>query len=89
MIRTVTSLDTVIDGIEEITVESIVPDGNGARRVVIVRTKHNENYYLRLHGETEINLQLRRDQEDQDEDWLTPKVYNGTSMTEEDEENDA
>jgi hypothetical protein len=82
MIQSVTNIDTVIDGVEEITVEEIGKWVDSPQRVIIVRTKHNENYYLKLQADQRIKLRLLRETADQQDDWLIPKVYHGQSMDE-------
>ena len=48
MIQSVTNIDTLIEDVEEITLEDITENTKFLYRVLIVRTKHKENYYLKL-----------------------------------------
>ena len=83
MIQSVTNIDTVIEGVEEIVVEAIGKWVDHPQRVIIVRTKHNENYYLKLQADERVKLELHRDLDDEREDWLIPKVYKGQSAHDE------
>jgi len=82
MISTVTSIDTFITDVEEIVVKPIEIREHEVKRVIIIRTK-DEVCQLILHGEFGIDLELHRDGNDRAHDWITPKVYKGKSMHEE------
>jgi hypothetical protein len=82
LISTVTSVDTVITDVEEIEVKPIEEQGQRVARTIVIRTAHKEIYTLELYADSSLNLNLVRDAKDRGEDWLTPKVYKGKSMTE-------
>src|SRR5690348_15206310 len=48
MIDKVENIDIVIDGVKEIALEDIVSTPKNVQRILIVRTKHKENFYLKL-----------------------------------------
>jgi hypothetical protein len=90
MINRVNSIDTVIEGVEEVTLQDITGSWHGGvQRVLVIRTKHNENFYLKLQAEMREQLEFVRDPgfdgDDKESDWLNPKVYKGKSEEELDE----
>src|SRR5689334_8352897 len=60
MIDKVENIDIVIDGVKEISLEDIVSTPKNVQRILIVRTKHKENFYLKLVAKYIPQLDFKR-----------------------------
>jgi|SRR4051794_6441274 len=82
MIKNVTSIDTVIEDVNEIMIYPVVTLEKGFSRLIFVRTENNENYYLKLQSDYKHMIEVILDAEKPETEWLAPKVYKGKSMAE-------
>ena len=75
----------VIGDVEEIVAEPIqeFDEMPLCQQRIFVRTKQGEMFHLVLQAETKKALKFRKEFKSE---WLTPKVYKGKSMHEEEDE---
>jgi hypothetical protein len=71
-----------IEHIDKIEVQEMMPleSVDYSEKSISIWTKEGERYEISLHADTPSQLEFRKPSEG---DWLTPKVYKGTSVHEE------
>jgi hypothetical protein len=76
MINTTTKVDVDIDDVSEIRISPVSDGFYGVKmRWITVETSHGEFYCLHLKSQDAQKLEIRELPDDEEDDWLTPKVY--------------